>query len=226
VIGSKIFLVAAADFYAPPGTKDQDFSVVGRGSDPVGRALLELDTANLHAGWKRLADLPGTPRFDTCAAAVAGKIYVLSGVHRDTREKSAGYANVVDSWCYDPSLARWFPLPDMPHISNQRAVAWRDRNLILVGNYRYRFTRRPDGRIEDVYTPEERTMDWKQFFGAKVMVFDAKTNRLFETDPLLDRTSLPMAAIAGDTVYTLGGEGGTRLWHPATFQIGRIRQAQ
>ncbi len=41
---------------------------------------------------------------------------------------------------------------------------------------------------------------------------------------MLDATSYPMAAVDGDTIYVLGGEGGKRLWHPATFHIGRIEK--
>ena len=43
-----------------------------------------------------------------------------------------------------------------------------------------------------------------------------------EKDPLIEQTSDPSAAIVGDTLYSLGGEGGPRTWHPATLQIGRI----
>jgi hypothetical protein len=55
-----------------------------------------------------------------------------------------------------------------------------------------------------------------------VLVDDAKTGRLEITDLLLDQTSRPMVTIYGDTIYCLGGEGGARLWHPATLQIGKI----
>ena len=55
-----------------------------------------------------------------------------------------------------------------------------------------------------------------------MLVYDTKLRRLGQVSPLIERTSYPSSAIIGDTVYCLGGEGGPRLWHPATFQIGRI----
>lgn len=55
-----------------------------------------------------------------------------------------------------------------------------------------------------------------------MVVYDTRTRQVAETDPLLDATSYPMAAVEGDTVYALGGEGGKRLWQPATLHIGRI----
>jgi hypothetical protein len=35
-----------------------------------------------------------------------------------------------------------------------------------------------------------------------------------------------MVAINGNTIYSLGGEGGPRLWHPATLQVGEVIGAQ
>lgn len=53
-------------------------------------------------------------------------------------------------------------------------------------------------------------------------MYDTKTNQLGTADALIEQTSMPSAAILGDTLYILGGEGGPRLWHPATLQIGKI----
>ena len=39
---------------------------------------------------------------------------------------------------------------------------------------------------------------------------------------LIEQTCYPGAAVLGDTLYCLGGEGGPRLYHPATLQIGKI----
>jgi len=50
------------------------------------------------------------------------------------------------------------------------------------------------------------------------------TNQFGTGDPFLDKSSYPMAVIREDTIYTLGGEGGNRLWHPATFQVGKIEE--
>jgi len=66
--------------------------------------------------------------------------------------------------------------------------------------------------------------EMKDHIEATVLVFDAKTNQFGTADPFLDKSSYPMAVIRDDTIYTLGGEGGNRLWHPATFQIGKIEE--
>jgi serine/threonine protein kinase len=50
--------------------KDPDFnSEKGRSGQPVGRGLLMLDTKHTEAGWQRLADIPGSPRFDAAGGA-------------------------------------------------------------------------------------------------------------------------------------------------------------
>ncbi|MEN6603730.1 MAG: hypothetical protein ABFD86_15075 [Bryobacteraceae bacterium] len=223
VSGRTIYLVCGADFCPQAGYTDCDFNVIGRQGEPVGSSILALDTANLRSGWRQVTRIPGTPRFDTCAAVAAGKIYVFSGVHREPSPKPGGYANVVDAWCYDVPAGRWERLADLPHRSNQHAVTYKDRYILLVGGYRYGVTRRMDGSVENIYTAEEKKRDWKQFFESTVMVYDTKTRQMAGTDPLLDTTSYPMVAIGGDTAYVLGGEGGKRLWHPATFHIGRIQ---
>jgi hypothetical protein len=222
VVGRIIYLICGADFCPQPGATDCDFNIAGRRGAPVGRSILALDTANPRAGWRQVTQLPGTPRFDTCAAVAAGKIYVFSGVHREPLPKPGGYANVVDAWSFDVESERWERLPDLPHRCNQHAVTYKDRYLLLLGAYRYGVTRRMDGSLDEVYTPEEKKRDWKQFFEPTVMVYDTRTSRFAETDPLLDATSYPMAAVDGDTVYALGGEGGKKLWQPATFHIGQI----
>ena len=55
-----------------------------------------------------------------------------------------------------------------------------------------------------------------------VMIYDTKTGTFGAGAPMLDQSAWPMATIDGNTIFSLGGEGGVRLWHPATFQIGRI----
>jgi len=224
VIGSEIYLVGAADYFKSPGAQQADFhSEAGRGNSPVGRALLALDTSNLKAGWRRLADLPGTPRFDCAAAAAGGKLYVLGGIYSPLN-KTGAYHNVVDSWAYDPATDKWARLPDMPDGANRRAVVFKDRYLILLAGFKYAKTWRLDGTQTEAYTPEEKRLPFKAFFEKTVLVYDTSTNRLGTANPLLDQTSWPGAAAHGDTIFCLGGEGGARLWHPATFQIGKVEE--
>ena len=90
-----------------------------------------------------------------------------------------------------------------------------------------------DGTREEVYNHEEKVAAKKQFskkpeMGAAplmqrtVMIYDTKTGTFGAGTPMLDQSAWPMATIDGNTVFSLGGEGGVHLWHPATFQIGRI----
>ncbi len=226
VIGKKIYLFGVADFFKGPGAKDPDFhSEAGRSDSPVGRALLVLDTADLDAGWKRLADCPGVPKFDSAVAAVGGKIYQLGGIFAPLAKMELAYYNAVDSWRYDPASDQWTRLRDMPHGCNRRALVYADRYIVLVAGYKYAKTWNPDGAVTDAYNAEEKARDWGDFFEKTVLVYDTKTGRLGTADPLIEQTSYPSSAIVGDTIYCLGGEGGPRLWHPATLQIGKIVEA-
>ena len=220
VIGKKIYMCGTADYFQAPGADGADFhSEAGRCDSPVGRALLVLDTTNLHAGWKRLADCPGVPKFDSAFVAVGGKLYQLGG---NFAPLAGSYYNAVDSWVYDPACDTWTRLPDMPHGANRRALVYADRYLVLVAGYKYPKTWNPDGTVSDVYSAEEKARNWKDFFEDTVQVYDTKTGQLGAADPLLERTSYPSSAVAGDTLYCLGGEGGPRLFQPATLQIGKI----
>jgi N-acetylneuraminic acid mutarotase len=229
VIGKNIYLVGGADFFKGPGATDNDFhSEAGRDNSPVGRALLVLNTANLERGWKRLADCPGVPKFDSAVAAVGGKIYQLGGDFAPLAkpkmpgENDLPYYNAVDSWRYDPATDRWTRLRDMPHGCNRRALVYDDRYILLVAGYKYRMTWNLDGTRTEVYSTDEKARSWKDFFEKTVLVYDTRTERLGTGDPLIETTSIPSAATVGDTLYIMAGEGGPRLWHPATLQIGTI----
>lgn len=224
-IGRRLYVCCAADYFAAPGAANADFHTeLGSRGNPVGRALFMLDTAAPDAGWVRLADLPGTPRLNAGVAAAGGRLYVLGGIYAPLQPGPGEppYYNVVDSWVYDPATDAWTQLTDMPHGANRRALTYADRYLILVAGYRYRRTWNLDGTVSEVHSPEEQARDWKTFFETTVLVYDAVTGELGTADPLLDQTSWPTAVVDGDTIYCLGGEGGSRLWHPATLQVGKI----
>lgn len=227
VIGDLIYLFGGADYFKPPGASAEEnfFTEAGRGSSPVGKALLVLDTKNPQAGWKRLADFPGMPRSFCSATAAGGKIYVLSGLYSPlptAARPAGGFYNTVDSWLYDPKADAWSRLADVPDDANVRAVTFKDRYLLLLGGYKYGETWHMDGSRKDVYNAEEKKSPMAPMIKKSVLVYDTVNRTLGHAAPLLDQTSWPLAAVDGFTVYCLGGEGGARLWHPATFQIGRI----
>lgn len=223
VIGKKIYLLGAADFFQGPGADGNDFhSESGRDGNPVGTALTVLDTSQLEGGWKRLADCPGVPKFNCAIAAAGGKIYQLGGVFAPLAKQEYAYYNAVDSWMYDPAIDSWTRLRDVPPGANRRALAYDDRYILLIAGYKYAQTWHLDQTVSDVYSAAEKTRDWKEFFENTVLVYDTKTGLLGQADPLIEPNSIPSSAIVGDTIYCLGGEGGPRLFHPATLQIGKI----
>jgi hypothetical protein len=160
----------------------------------------------------------------SACASVGGRIYVLQGTYAPLKPSPNPYYNVADSWLYDGAKNEWSRLRDLPPGANRYAVPYRERYMILIGGYKYPRMWNPDGTQTEVYTPEEKAKDWKEFFEDTVLVYDTRTGRLGTADHLLDRSSLPMVAIHGDTVFALGGEGGARLWHPATFEIGQVTE--
>ncbi|NUQ61277.1 MAG: hypothetical protein HUU20_02245 [Pirellulales bacterium] len=229
VIGDRIYLFGVADFFRAPDAQGADFhSESGREGSPVSKALLVLDTQDLSSGWKRLADCPGLPLFDAGVAAAGGKIWRLGGIYAPVRKQGElwrgenPYYNAVESWVYDPATDRWSRLGDMPHGSNRRAIAWQDRYVILIAGYKYPLTWLSDGTRTEAYSAEEKDQPWQEHFEKTVLVYDTQTGQLGTADSLIERTSYPSSTIVGDTIYCLGGEGGPRLWHPATLQIGRI----
>jgi N-acetylneuraminic acid mutarotase len=227
VIGKKIYLLGGADYFRGPGGEGLSLhSEAGRAGSPVGSALLVLDTANIEAGWKRLADCPGVPKFHTAIAAVGGKIYQLGGVFSPLVFKSKGDGqnsyNAVDSWVYDPAKDSWTRLRDMPHGSNRRALVYANRYIILVAGFKYAETWNLNGTVTGAFNEVERTRSFNDFFENTVLVYDTATATLGTTNRLIEVTAIPSATINGDTIYSLGGEGGPRLYHPATLQIGKI----
>jgi N-acetylneuraminic acid mutarotase len=223
VIGKKIYLCGLADFFLAPGGDGPDFhSEAGRDGTVVGRALLVLDTTDLKAGWKRLSDCPGVPKFDSAIAVAGGKIYQLGGVFGPLAKSVPPYSNAIDSWVYDPAKDHWTRLRDTPPGSNRRALVYADRYILLIGGYNCPKNRNLDQTETDVYNAEEKKRDWRDFFETTVFVYDTKTGTWGKADSLAEKTSLPSSTTSGDALYCLGGEGGPRLWHPATLQIGKI----
>jgi N-acetylneuraminic acid mutarotase len=223
VIGKKLYLLGVADYFQGPGARGPDFhSEAGRNGSPVGQAMLVLNTARLRAGWKRLADCPGVPKCNSAVAAVGSKIYQLGGIFAPLAQSDLAYYNAVDSWMYDPERDKWTRLQDLPHGSNRRALAYGDRYIVLISVFKYAKTRNLDGTVTDVYNAEEKSRRNRDRFEKTVLVYDTKTGRLGTANELIEPTCYPSSAVVGDTIYCLGGEGGPRLYHPATLQIGKV----
>jgi len=236
-IGKKIYLLCGADYFIYPGASTADFHTeAGRvktdypDGTPVGHALMMLDTDNMAAGWQRLADMPGVPRTSAGVVAVNNKIYVLSGTFAPSAI-NVTYHNVIDNWVYDVATDTWSQLADMPmDCSNVSAVVYGDRYIILHGGFKYPYTKHLDGSSVLAFTAEEQQQwldDWTYFFSDVVLVYDTVTAEFSNSDKMLDRSSKILSAATatgGEIIYTIGGEGGRRLWHPAIFQIGTVSE--
>jgi hypothetical protein len=103
----------------------------------------------------------------------------------------------------------------MPHGSNRRALTFQDRYIVLVAGYKYPRTRNPDGTVSEVYTPEEKTREWEAFFEKTVLAYETRRGAASPAGGSWRPRRRPGTSARG-------GEGGSRLWHPATFQVGRI----
>jgi N-acetylneuraminic acid mutarotase len=226
VIGRRIYLVGGADFYAEAGAKPDFFTDRSRTGEPVGTSLLVLDTADLGSGWRQLAPLPGTSRFDQALAAVGNRLYSLGGINRGRDVQPMLYRNLVDCWQYEVDRDTWSRLPDSPAFANASAVGWQ-HYVIVLGGFRYGETLLLDGRRLEIYTAEEKKLEGEKNYGSfvqrSVFVFDIRNHSWGRADVLPEQASLPMTAVSGDRIFVLGGEGG-RLWHSDTLQIGAIEE--
>jgi N-acetylneuraminic acid mutarotase len=227
-VGSRIYMLGGADFYAEGDGKPDFFTDSSRDGHPVGVALLMLDTNYLTAGWRELASLPGTSRFDQSFAAVGNRLYTLAGNHRGRNVRPMQCRNVADAWVYDIGAATWSRLPDAPVGANTSAIAWRDY-VILTGGFRYGETLHLDGRRTETYSQDEKKLaeakQFQSFVERSVFVFDTKHQRWGLSDSLPEQASQPMTAVSGNRIFVLGGEGG-RLWHSDTLQIGTVEEVR
>jgi N-acetylneuraminic acid mutarotase len=209
---------------------------------PVGYALMMLDTNNLAAGWQRKADLPGVARGDAGVSVVGNKIYVLGGqfdpfVWDYSDQQASGsyphdgcYLNVRDSWVYDTTTDSWTQLADMPDGANRTAVTCNNRYILLLGGYKYPWTKLLTGTAEALNSTEQSYWqpggDPDCFFQNTVLAYDTNTGTLGRVSSMLDRASIPdVTSIGSNIVYVSGGEGGNDLWHPKLIQIARVRRA-
>lgn len=214
------------DFFdadAADGAFDQD-SAFG-----VGLASLFISSNLFCQNWK--------PGFRIAHGAMMGMVAnqapLRSGATGGVSDLNEWYFNAEGNWRYDPARDRWDPLAPTRDNANSRAVVVSDRYLVLLGGYKYSNTWSVDGTSSYVYSSEEtlanerqRTVDAAMgapaLMRAEVSVYDTVTGRQALLAPLLDPSAWPMGVADGNSIYCLGGEGGKRLWHPATFQIGRL----
>jgi len=208
-IGSKIYVCGGADY-----DRERFYTETDRAgkNTRLGAHLLVIDTENLKAGWKRLTDCPGTPRWVAGTAAVRGKIYVIGGATGNLTRggKKYGYCTVVDNWVYDPGTDTWARTRDLPISSGNfpsGAIGSKDRYILLIGGHQYGHVANPDGTVRVKYGRAGR-FEGKGAYHNDVFVYDTQTDLFGRADSLPINNNLPMAVVRGDEVFLIGGETG------------------
>lgn len=226
-IGRKIYIFGGGD-YSEDFRTDADRS----GSNPrLGARLIVFDTADIRAGWKRLADCPGTPRMGTATAAVGAKIYVLGGLAATPRNSGSVYRSVVDDWRYDPSRDSWERIRDLPTSSSNfpdGKIVVASRYILLVGGFPYAEVANPDGSVRPPYGHPRKFANQGEYYN-DVFVYDTKTDLFGTADSLPINNAGPMTVVQGNEVFLVGGETDAREidgeyygHHPDLFLRGRI----
>jgi N-acetylneuraminic acid mutarotase len=228
-IGGKIYLVGGCDY-----DSDQFYTRAGRsgGRPGLGARLLVIDTGDLKAGWQRLSDCPGTPRFTPAVAAVGGRVYVIGGA-TGNHNPSRSYRTVVDNWVYDPATRRWARIRDLPVASGNffsGQIAYKDRYILLVGGYQYPEVENPDGTVRKSYGIAHKHYENNAYF-SDVWAYDTKTGLFGTADPLPLNNNTPMTVVRGNRIYLVGGETGGSVilgehfgHHPDLLLIGEIEE--
>lgn len=230
-IGSKMYLVGGADY-----DKEKFYTAGDRNGniERLGSRLLVIDTDKLSAGWKELAQCPGTPRWVHATAVVDAMIYVLGG--------ATGYDNatktvctIVDNWCYDTATDKWSRLRDLPVSSGNfpsGQIVYGNRYILLVGGYQYGCVLNPDGTIRKPYGTPFAHYVGKSYY-SDVFVYDTATDLFGTATPLPLNNNLPMTVVSGNTIHLIGGEtGGAVLGtehfghHTDLYLVGEINESE
>lgn len=191
----------------------------------LGSRLLVLDTKHLDDGWKALAPCPGTPRGFPAAGVIDGKLYFIGGfaVFKDGK-----YANVVDSWRYDPAADTWQRLRDLPISGSGTSggqVVYKDRYILLPCGYQYDAVMNPDGSpgppygeastIGDTWENHPKLKDTHYF--NHCFVYDTRTD-LYGTATYLPFDDVAtITVIFGDTACMFPGETAGFRWNGEYF---------
>jgi N-acetylneuraminic acid mutarotase len=231
-IGTKLYLAGGADYDGVKGFYTEN-DRAGKNAR-LGAHLLSLDTAALEAGWKKLPDCPGTPRFVHTLQSVGGKLFLIGGATGELIRdgKSLGYCTVVDNWMFDPSAETWTRLRDLPvssgNFPKSSNLVYDSRYIVLPGGHQYANVANPDGTLRAKYGTASQKRPGSGLHN-DVFVYDTRTNLFGSADALPIDNNLPMSVVRGDRIYLLGGETGGGVvdgeyygHHPDLLLIGRI----
>lgn len=232
VIDERIYLMGGADYDGVKGfytEADRDGA-----HRRMGARLFMIDLARPDAGWNRLPDCPGTPRFVHSVQVVGGRLYVIGGATGDLARdgKNYGYCTVVDNWSFDPRTAEWSRLRDLPvssgNFPKSPNLVFRDRYIVLPGGHQYPYVCNPDGTVRPKYGIASQKRPASGLHN-DVFVYDTRTNLFGTADKLPIDNNLPMSVVRDDRLYLLGGETGGGFveaeyygHHPDLFLVGKM----
>ena len=225
-VGSKVYMCGGADYDAKAFYTNADRN---GGNERMGARLIVIDTQDLEAGWQRLSECPGTPRWVASLTAVKGRLYLIGGA------TGSPYATVVDNWIYDPAADEWSRIRDLPVASGNfpgGKVVFKDRYIILGGGYQYGEVANPDGTLRKPYGTPGRFEDKGDYYN-DVFVYDTDTGLFGRADSMPLNNNLSMTLVHGDEIYMIGGETGGAVvegvfygHHPELFLKGKIGVAK
>jgi len=198
------------------------------GFDGFGRIVATMSIYNPATDqWRRGPELP-TPMHHANAAAVNGQIYILGALKQDFEEDGRGYI-------YDPETARWRDGPALPAGTARGAsgVAVLGEEIVLIGGLggrravslvsAYHVGEERWRRLPDLPAPARDHMAVGTVDG-QIIVAGGRDGRIhrhvpavhiFDPDQGSWRAGAPMptsrggaaAAVCGETLYVMGGEG-------------------
>ena len=157
-INETIFVVGGAD-YDPNGfyvAHDRNGGTAGLGS-----RLYSLNTkGGAEAQWKRLPDLPSTPRWISSVSAIGNSIVVIGGATGSN--PAHAITTLVDNWKYDVLSQSWSRLPDLPIASGNfpSGAVFGERYILLIGGYQYDNVTLPNGTEVSSYGTPQQMCDW------------------------------------------------------------------
>ncbi len=167
-------------------------------------------------GWFTLPPLPGHSRGWLATAYARGRFFVFGGVYLEVAGDTRSNIRVAEACSLTPATQEWFRLADLPTpLSGAAAVTYQDRYIIILGGCA--------GPAREVF--DSRLGRTVGEYNDVVWVYDLETDTYAALDERLPHGVNDLrAAIAGDTIYLLGGENVDQETSNTTnhFQIGTI----
>ena len=151
--------------------------------------------------WAQLANLPGTGRMNHATICINNKVYVIGGSTSGTSlvGGTTTFKSVKDNWYYDINKNTWHPIKDTPYPLGNWGITniVYKQFIILVGGTGYS-NKHPSNPF-----------NYRRSYSNAIVVYDTIKDDFYYTDPLPMNINLPLVLIKNDTMYIIGGEGGS-----------------